>query len=314
MRLICQVLIIILLVAVALARYSAGAVSTLDFVVNPTVNGTFSAFESHVKVYLYDDIMSAPEPVSPYASPPVPVITGEAADGTYTADIRMSGDDTKQHVGQISEQRMWDVVHKCLLEICPFERGRLGCYEDMPGAGFPEKDGAMKQSYYSKCVISKVPYKTNKREYASDGELTIKARAIFRNAKYPGLGAATYEMAAGVYLRVTENKANCYNVAFKDPSRPYEFCIIPRYVLVALPTTGPTTDSWLSIEVVFSGPTDQGTLDCPGSKPGVTSFWETAVRPDIAKIMGHSEAQWGTRVACEDNKDCFDVDKWRECS
>ncbi|UPX17413.1 uncharacterized protein EKO05_0007770 [Ascochyta rabiei] len=274
--------------------------------------------------------MAATEPVSPYANSQVPITAGEGTDSIYTADVRMSGDETRQHVGQISGQRMWDVVHKRLLEICPYERGPIGCYEDMPGAGLPEKDGKMKQSYYSECVISKVPYKTKKGEYASNARLTVKARATFRDAKYPGLGAATVsramtgsslltdtptdEMAAGVYAQVTENKANCYNLAFNEPSRPYEFCNVPRYVLVALPTKGPVTDSWLSIEVVFSGLADQGTLDCPGSKSGVTDFWETAVRPDIAKLMVHPEGQWDTRTACEDNKDCFDVEKWRDCN
>ncbi|KAF9693040.1 hypothetical protein EKO04_009083 [Ascochyta lentis] len=313
MKFFCQLSLTVVLAAVVLARVSTGAVSDLSTVINSTINGTDSGFGPHVKVYSYDDIMSAPEPVDSYANLSTLVTAGNGAEGTYTADIRMSGGDTKQHVAQISGQRMWDVLHKCLLEICPYERGRIGCYEDMLGAGVPEKDGKMKRSYYSRCVIDKIPYKTKKGGYATDASLTIKARAIFRNDKYPGMGAATYEMAAGVYARMTENKDNCYNVAFNDPSRPYQFCNVPRYVLVALPTTGPVTDSWLSMEVKFSGPTDHGTLDCSGSKRSVTGFWETAVRPDIAKIMGYPEDQWGTRTTCADNKDCFDVEKWRGC-
>jgi hypothetical protein len=120
-------------------------------------------------------------------------------------------------------------------------------------------------------------------------------------------------MAAGVYKAITENKANCYDVDFES-SRAYQFCNVPKHVLVAFPSTGPATDAWLSMTVEFNGKTDQGTLDCSGSKPGVTDFWEGAVRPDVAKILGYPENEWVPRTSCENDEWCFDVNTWRNCN
>lgn len=275
--------------------------------------------------------MSGPEPADHYANIYVPITAGVGAEGIHTADIRMSRHDTRQHVGQLAGQRMWDAIYKCLLDICPYERGRIGCYKGMPGAGTRKKDGESdSHKYYSECRIADVPYVNDKGEYTAHAWLTIKAEAIFRNDKYPGIGAATvsqvfivtvlptdksqYEMAAGVYKQATENKANCYLQEFKYHSRTYEFCNVPRNVLVSFPTTGPVTDSWLSMTIEFNGKTAYGTFDCMGTKPSVNDFWETAVRPDIARIMSYPEGQWGTRTACEDNERCFSVDGWRECT
>jgi hypothetical protein len=119
-------------------------------------------------------------------------------------------------------------------------------------------------------------------------------------------------MAAGVYKAITENEANCYVVSY-DNSRRYRFCNVPHNVLVAFPTTGPVTHAWLSVKVTFNGKITAGEFQCSGSKSSVINFWEAAARPDVAKILGLPENEWGTRTSCEDDEGCFDVNTWRNC-
>lgn len=275
--------------------------------------------------------MSGPEPIDPYANlTTLPAVTaGSEAEGTYTVDIRMSGHETRQHVGQLNGQRMWQTIHNCLMDICPYERGSIGCYDEMPSAGFDKPGKSRTHRFQSKCRIEDVPYVTSKGSYATNAHIDIWATGIYRDKKYPGLGEATvstctaysishlltliqYEMAAGIFKAVTENKANCYNTGY-DNTRSYRFCNVPQHVLVAFPTTGPVTEAWLSVWVKFNGDTTDGTLDCSGTNAGVTDFWETAVRPDVAKILGYPENQWGTRTTCENDEKCFDVKTWRNC-
>lgn len=120
-------------------------------------------------------------------------------------------------------------------------------------------------------------------------------------------------MAAGVYKQATENMANCYLQGFNFDSRTYQFCNVPKNVLVALPTTGPVTESWLSMTIEFDQKQAYNLFDCSGTKSGVIGFWEIAVRPKVANILGFPENQWATRAACENDEGCFSVDGWRNC-
>lgn len=144
-------------------------------------------------VYRYADLMSGPEPENDYANPTAPATgwSGDASKGSYTPVIRMST--IREHVGEFQGQRLFDVIHNALLKICPYERGLIGCYEDMPGAGEPNDDNSLplEYKYYNKFWVLDVPYKTDKGDYAVNAWFTITAQAIFRNQKYPGLGAAT---------------------------------------------------------------------------------------------------------------------------
>jgi hypothetical protein len=82
------------------------------------------------------------------------------------------------------------------MDICPSERGGIGCYDKMPGAGVPGRG----YKYASECTISEVPYRNGKGGYGHNAWITIKAQAIFRNKKYPGLGAATVSTIASKHL------------------------------------------------------------------------------------------------------------------
>lgn len=141
----------------------------------------------------YADLMRGPEPENRYDSPTAPAIrySSDPTKGKYAAVIRMGT--KKQHVGEFHGQRMFNVIKDALKKICPYERGRIGCYETMPGAIDPKNDNSPKegQKYYSKYWVMDVPYKTDNGDYESHAWLTITARAMYRNQKYPGIGAAT---------------------------------------------------------------------------------------------------------------------------
>lgn len=139
--------------------------------------------------------MSGPEPVNRFANLTVPsTANADSSTGDHTVDIRMSSD--KQHVAELHGQRLFDIIHDSLLKICPYDRGSIGCYESMPGAGKPNNDLTLTYTYASKYWILDVPYLTDKGNYAYNAWITITARAIFRNKKYPGLGAATVSPAS----------------------------------------------------------------------------------------------------------------------
>ncbi len=146
-------------------------------------------------VYRYADLMSGPEPENRFANL-TGAATGSGTDrdwsqGSDSVIIRMST--VKQHVAEFAGQRLFDVIHDALLKICPYERGRIGCYPQMPGAGTPDKHNTLPsgEEYYGKVFVVDVPYKTGKGDYATNAWLTITAQAIFRDGKYPGIGAAT---------------------------------------------------------------------------------------------------------------------------
>jgi hypothetical protein len=141
-------------------------------------------------VYSYNDLMGGPEPFDPYAALAIPATAGSGAEGTYTADIRMSGSSTRQHMGQLSGQRIWQAIHNCLVDICPHERGGIGCYEDMPSAGLKDPTNPRTFKYRNMCQIENVPYQDAKGGYSTDASINIEARVIYRSKKYPGLGEA----------------------------------------------------------------------------------------------------------------------------
>ena len=106
---------------------------------------------------------------------------------------------------------------------------------------------------------------------------------------------------------------NCYRESFNDETRVYQFCNVPDRVMIALPAEdGSVTESWLSMTIEFDGPTKYGQFDCEGTKKSVDGFWEAAVRPDMAKALGHPENEWNTCISCTDDENAFDVEKWRE--
>ncbi|KAJ4993263.1 hypothetical protein SVAN01_01238 [Stagonosporopsis vannaccii] len=277
-------------------------------------------------VLRYTDLMRGPEPEDKHAGMTAHVdlhtYSGDASSATdgKVAMIRMST--VKQHVGELAGQRLFDIVHDALLKICPYERGRIGCYSSMPGAAKPYGENILEsgKKYYDRYWIQDVPYKNDKGEYKTNAWITITAEAIFREDKYPGLGAATYEMAAGVFKQVTAVfrdgfLRNCYSESFSKNSRPYVFCNVPKHVLVALPVnSGDVTESWLSVMVEFNGNTRYGDFHCSTSMPNITEFWEAAVYPDVVKSMGTAADKWSQVnpcVECWSEDDRFDVKTWR---
>jgi hypothetical protein len=84
--------------------------------------------------------MSGLEPADRHAGLVVPPITGAdgSSGGRHTVDIRMSKN--KQHVAEFHRQRLFNLIHDALLKICSYERGRIDCYEAMPGAGGSNDD------------------------------------------------------------------------------------------------------------------------------------------------------------------------------
>ncbi|KAH6625343.1 hypothetical protein C7974DRAFT_199193 [Boeremia exigua] len=288
-----------------------------------TLNSTQPQIGPSDVVYRYADLMNGPEPESRYANPFRPAV-GEDDKGRLLASyqnvpvIRMST--VKQHVGEFAGQRLFNIIHDALLKICPYERGRIGCYPNMPGAGRPQDDNTLKQpyKYYDRFWILDVPYINDKGDYATNAWITITAQAIFRDQKYPGIAAATYEMAAGVFARVTEIERfntllNCYIEEFNKDSRPYTFCNVPEHVLVALPANDDrVTESWLSVTVKFNGMTAFGNYDCYDNIGGVKNFWDDTVLPNVVKSMGQTMDDWGTTcVECWNEKERFDVETWR---
>lgn len=128
-------------------------------------------------------------------------------------------------------------------------------------------------------------------------------------------------MAAGVYARATEASLggvaiNCYVESFNRNSRPYQFCNVPRHVLIALPAEdGKVTESWLSMTVAFSGDTDYGQLDCHGTMSSVNGFWDKSVLPDVSKSMNIPEDEWKLPCTqCWNEHECFEVREWRKCT
>jgi len=148
--------------------------------------------------------MSDPDPKDVYTG-----LTANADISTYTegggassavggkvAMVRMST--VKQHVAELSGQRLFDIIHDALLKMCPYERGRIGCYPNMPGAATPYGQNQLNsgKKYYDRVWIQGVPYKSDRGNYRNNAWITITAKAIFREDRYPGLGAATVSRTA----------------------------------------------------------------------------------------------------------------------
>jgi hypothetical protein len=144
-----------------------------------------------VLVWGYAEIMSGPEPKDRFANLMVPVLAeSEDSSGVNLPIIRMSTN--RQYVAEITRQRLWDKVHEALHAICPLERGVIGCYPGMPGSGRPNDDNSLPQGvvYNDEVWITTVPYKDDHGDYATNAWITITATGIFRDQKYPGIGAA----------------------------------------------------------------------------------------------------------------------------
>lgn len=286
-------------------------------------------------VWDYAEIMSGPEPEDRFANLSVPASAAGASKDLAGANlpiIRMSTN--KQHAGEITGQRMWDKIHEALLAICPLERGTIGCYPGMPGSGDPNKDGTLPQGvvYNSEVWVEGVPYQDSEGRYATNAWITIKATGIFRDQKYPGIGAAMvcqpvvkqqifltsvqYEMAAGVYKDATDAEFNCYIPDFKRPSRDYRFCDVPQHILIAFPANkDQIVDAWLQVTFKFNGKTLAGNLDCDQmTDPGgsITTFWKAAVLPDVAQAMGNSADDWADPcLECFSEDEAFNLESWR---
>lgn len=137
--------------------------------------------------------MQGPEPENRFASnsTPATALNTDPTVGSHGLIIRISED--KQHAGELKGQRMWDVVNDALIKMCPFERGRIGCYEDMPGTIDPHDDNSPRegQHFYKKYWVNDVPYRNEHGRYAHNAWLTLTMRGMFRNQRYPDIGAAT---------------------------------------------------------------------------------------------------------------------------
>lgn len=143
--------------------------------------------------------MSGPEPEDRFAnvSAPASASAGLNTDPTTGRDgviIRMGM--SKQYVGELNKQRMWDTIHNALMKLCPIVRGQIGCYEKMPGARdpnqvpfAPSKPG--QPDLFKKIWIEGIPYKDDKGNYATNSWLTLTMEGMFRERNFPGLAAAT---------------------------------------------------------------------------------------------------------------------------
>ena len=121
-------------------------------------------------------------------------------------------------------------------------------------------------------------------------------------------------MIAGVFKVATETTANCYEEAFNDPSRPYNWCNVPNRVMVVLPAhKGQAIQSWVSFTLAFNGQSNYGDYDCYKTMTPVIKFWEANVLPDVAKIMGTAVDDWKEPCTqCFKEEDVFKVRHWRE--
>jgi hypothetical protein len=286
-------------------------------------------------VWDYAEMMSRPEPEDRFANLTVPAAAAGASKDLAGANlpiIRMSSN--KQHIAEYTHQRMWDMIHEALVAICPLERGAIGCYPGMPGSGKPYDDGTLPPGdvYKSMVRINGVPYQDSQGRYANNAWITVTATGIFRDQKYPGIGAALvcqplvkqriiltsvqYEMAAGVYKEATEAEFNCYHPLFSRPSRPYRFCVVPHHILIAFPANkDQIIDAWLQVTVEFNGETTVGNLDCDqmtDPSGNITTFWKAAVLPDVTQAMGNSADDWTDPcLECFSEDEAFTLDSWR---
>lgn len=204
MKLLQWLFCLLLLAVIALA--DPAAPSRLDLTNNYTTNSTYpeprrytsaqdtmrlTATAPGALVWDYAEIMSGPEPEDRFANLIMPdLAASKDLAGANLPIIRMSTN--KQHIGEMTHQRIWDRVHTALLAICPLERGSIGCYPGMPGSGEPNKDGTLPQGvvYNSEVWIRGMPYQDSHGNYATNAWVIITATGIFRDQKYPGIGAA----------------------------------------------------------------------------------------------------------------------------
>lgn len=151
----------------------------------------------HDLVLNYDDLMSGPESKDRFAniSAPASAFTAldtDSAAGRHGLIIRIG--ESKQHVGELNGQRMWDMIHDALMNLCPIERGKIGCYGGMPGARLPFQyvpDEDRPNAYYGAIIIEGIPYKDKKGNYATNAMLLLTMQGMFREQNFPGLAAAT---------------------------------------------------------------------------------------------------------------------------
>ncbi|KAF3047119.1 hypothetical protein E8E12_011338 [Didymella heteroderae] len=317
MKLLHQFLLLLaLLAAVALAARPEASepVRTL----NLTINDTYPVIGPNNLVLDYNDLMSGPEPEDRFAniSAPGTVLTAlntDPTEGSHGLIIRMGT--SKQHVGELKGQRVWDMIHGALKKACPLERCQIGCYPDMPGAFDPNKDGTPNKElvFYKNVLLTGIPYKDDEGMYATNAYLNLTLHGMFRDQRFSGLGAATYEMIAGVFKAATEHKGNCCQEHFEYLSRPYELCNVPDHVMVARPVhKGQVIQSWVSLRLEFNGETKFGDLNCYNTMTPVIKFWEGNVLPDVAKIMGTAVDDWKEACTeCFKEKEAFEVKTWR---
>jgi hypothetical protein len=206
MKLLQWLFCLLLLAVIALA--DPAPLSCRDLTNNYTTNSTYpeprkytsarftmplTATAPGALVWDYAEMMSRPEPEDRFANLTVPASAAGASKDLAGANlpiIRMSTN--KQHIAEYTSQRMWDMIHDALLAICPLERGTIGCYPGMPGSGEPTDHGKLPQGvvYNSVVWITGVPYQGPDDRYSTNAYITITATGIFRDQKYPGIGAA----------------------------------------------------------------------------------------------------------------------------
>ena len=205
MKLVQWLFCLLLLAVIALAN--PAPLSFRDLTSNYTTNSTYPKPRKYTSVQVnmrltatapgalvwdYAEIMSEPEPENRFANLTVPasaVAEGKDLVGANLPIIRMST--VKQHMAEFNRQRVWDKIHEALLRLCPLERGVIGCYPDMPGASTKKDDTLSEGTIYTSVAwIMNVPYQGPYNRYSTNAHIEIKATGIFRDQKYPGIGAA----------------------------------------------------------------------------------------------------------------------------
>ncbi|KAJ4376040.1 hypothetical protein N0V83_001321 [Neocucurbitaria cava] len=235
--------------------------------------------------------------------------TAETADDpkTWKAYIRIGG--TRQHIGTLRKQRLWDSIHDCLKLLCDFDVGSKNpCYNTPAGDTF---------------VLCKVPHHivySDKGKYAYNAYIEIMVRAAWYNPSYPGLAEALWSQIAGIYKTLSESDSNCYNTDFAN-SRSTTMCVVPQFALAAFPHHKKQPDGVVSISLTFNGNTDKGDASCNDQmKQKAVDFFNSNVRNDIAAAYQHHGdkiGDIGVDVACvtgdKSLEDCFGP-KWSDCT
>ncbi|KAF2126741.1 hypothetical protein P153DRAFT_359096 [Dothidotthia symphoricarpi CBS 119687] len=196
----------------------------------------------------------------------------------YKAEFFVEG--SKQHVGTLHKQRLYDNIYECLDQLCPVAQ--------------PECRNGFNFNGRSKCRINNILYRDPKTDkLATDGSLFVSIQSLHMDdePEHADLKRAMFEMAAGMYAVMTEQYDNCYH--FDAPgTRTSTFCNISPYVLVAFPTNTGVNIPYIAMTVEFDKKTIYHGLNCQAYAAPIAEFFDRACKRDFADAYG----LWSTDI------------------